>query len=332
MNVLISIHSPFAMWNIPQRYVDRLRRDFPRHAFLHATGDAQARELIPDADVAFMGTIQRDQLAAAGRLRWIHSPAAGVGGMLFPEMMASPVAITNSRGMSADTIAEHVLAVTLAIFRRLPHALRSQQAKEWAQDAISAEGHRSIAGARVLIVGLGAIGGAVAARMAALGAIVTGIRRRASPAGASAPRTPDGVTTVAAPDRLTALLPGADVVVLSAPHTRETRGLIGAAELAVMGPDAILVNVSRGQLVDEAALAAALQAGSIGGAALDVFNDEPLPADSPFWTLPNVLITPHTAGWRPDHWDAAVALFAGNLRRFESGEPLVNMVDKQAGY
>jgi len=327
MNILISIHSTFAMWNIPQASVERLRGDFPQHTFLHAPGDPEALGVIPEAEAAFMGTMQREQFLAAGRLRWVHSPAAGVGGMLFPEMVASPVIITNSRGMSADTIAEHVLAVTLAIFRRLPHACRSQHDREWAQDAISAAGHRSIAGARVLVIGLGAIGAAVAARLSALGATVRGIRRRAASAA-----DVDGVASIHAPDEIGALLPRADVVVLSAPHTRETRGLIGRAELAAMSPDAILVNVSRGQLVDEAALIDALRDRRIGGAALDVFNDEPLPADSPFWTLPNVLITPHTAGWRPDHWDAAVALFAGNLRRFEAGRPLLNVVDKLAGY
>jgi phosphoglycerate dehydrogenase-like enzyme len=327
MKVLVSIHSAFAMWNIPPTYLDRLRRDFPRHVFAHATNDPEAEALIPDADAAFMGTIQRAQFEAARRLRWIHSPAAGVGGMLFPDMIASPIVITNSRGMSADTIAEHVLAVTLAIFRRLPHAFRSQASHEWAQDAISAEGHRAILNARVLIVGLGAIGAAVAGRMSMLGARVVGIRRRAEVGWGV-----EGVTSIVGPENLLSALPHADVVVVSAPHTRETRGLIGAHELAAMRPDAVLINVSRGQLVDEQALIDALRERRIGGAALDVFNDEPLPADSPFWTLPNVLITPHTAGWRPDHWDAAVALFAKNLRRFDAGKPLMNVVDKLAGY
>jgi phosphoglycerate dehydrogenase-like enzyme len=325
LNILVCIHSQIAMWNIPAPQVERLRRDFPSHAFLHALDDEHALALLPECEAAFMGQITREQLGAARRLRWIHSPAAGVGGMLFPEMLASPVVITNARGMSADTIAEHVLAVTLALFRRLPHAFRSQMNREWAQDAIAAQGNRSIAGSRVLVVGLGAIGGAVARRMTALGAHVTGIRRRLA-------RHDDRVEQVAPPECLRDLLPSADIVVVAAPHTRETRGLIGGPELAAMCPTAILVNVSRGPLVDEAALAAALRAGAIGGAALDVFNDEPLPAASPFWTLPNVLITPHTAGFRPDHWDAAVALFSGNLRRFESGQQLVNVVDKQAGY
>jgi phosphoglycerate dehydrogenase-like enzyme len=327
MNVLVGIYSQFAMWNIPAAHVERLRRDFPQHTFMHVLDDAEALREIAGAEVAFMGTFLREQLAAAPRLRWIHSPAAGVGGMLFPEMLASPIVITNSRGMSADTIAEHVLAVTLAIFRRLPHAFRSQQARDWAQDAIGAEGNRSIAGSRILVVGLGAIGLAVARRMTALGARVAGIRRRPD---ASAP--PDGVELVAAPDQLHRLLASADVVVISAPHTRDTRGLIGRAELAAMTPDAVLVNVSRGQLIDEPALVAALEAGAIAGAALDVFNDEPLPADSPFWGMENVLITPHTSGFRPDHWDAAVALFADNLRRFEAGRDLINAVDKAAGY
>jgi hypothetical protein len=171
--------------------------------------------------------------------------------MLFPELVASPVVLTNSRGMAADTMAEHVLAVTLALFRRLPDAWRSQEARQWAQDAIGLAGTRTIAGTRVLVIGLGAIGTAVATRMAALGAEVAGIRRRESgPA-------PAGVARVAGPGALPELLGSADVVVLSAPHTRETRRMIGVRELAAMSRDAVLVNVSRGGLVDEAALAPA---------------------------------------------------------------------------
>lgn len=326
MNVLINIHSPFAMWNIPATHVERLRQEFPRHTFLQSAGDRAALPVVPEADVIFSGQVTREQFLRAGRLRWIHSPAAGIGGMLFPELVRSDVVLTNSRGMSADTIAEHVLAVTLALFRRLPDAWRSQTAREWAQDAIGARGHRLIAGSRVLVVGLGAIGSAVARRMALLGAIVTGIRRTTD-----AP-LPEGVVAIAPPARLRDRLPDADVVVISAPHTAETRRLIGEDELAVMSPNAILVNVSRGQLVDERALADALAAGRIGGAALDVFAQEPLPPDSPFWTAANVLITPHTSGLRSDHWDAAVDIFAENLRRFEAGGPLLNVVDKTVGY
>jgi len=312
------------MWKIPPTHVERLRTAFPAHTFVHATTNDEALTTIPDADVAFSTRIDRTQLAAAPRLRWIHSPAAGIGGMLYAEMLARPIVLTNSRGLSSETIAEHVLAVTLAMFRRLPEAFRSQAARQWAQNEIGAAGNRQIAGARVLVVGLGAIGTAVARRMALLGARVTGLRRRSTV-------VVEGVDVLGI-DRLHDSLPGAAVVVIAAPHTQETRNLIGARELNAMSSDAILVNVSRGPLVDESALIEALRAGTIGGAALDVFVDEPLPPESPFWTLPNVLITPHTSAVRSDYWDVATALFAENLRRFEAGEELVNLVDKEAGY
>jgi len=326
MQILVSIHSEFQVWNIPAEHVARLRRDFPAHTFLYAADDEEALTMVSEADVAFSSQIGREHVLAGSRLRWIHSPAAGVGGLLFPDLVNSPIVITNSRGMSADTMAEHVLAVTLALFRNLPLAVRRQSQRVWAQDEISVLGNRTLEHSRVLVVGLGAIGSGVARRMAALGARVTGIRRRVD-----APRVP-GVSEVLAPADLRAALPNADVVVIAAPHTRATRGLIGANELAAMNPGAVLVNVSRGRLVDESALASALSARRIGGAALDVFEHEPLPENSPLWNLPNVLITPHTSGFRLDHWDAATDLFAENLRRFETGEPLLNVVDKERGY
>jgi len=325
VTILVSVHSPFEMWTIPVEFVERLRARFPGHTFLHARSDAEALSLAGKAEVVFAGQISKPLFAAASRLRWLHSPAAGIGGMLFPEMVASPIVLTNGRGMSANTIAEHVLAVTLAHFRRLPHAFRSQLRGEWAQDAMSAAGNRTIAGSRVLVLGLGGIGSAVAARMKFLGAEVTGLRRNAS-------ETTAGEWTVAPVSRLHELLPGADVVVVAAPHTRLTRGIIGRAELALMSRDAVLVNVSRGQLIDEHSLIDGLRAGTIAGAALDVFVDEPLPPDSPFWALPNVIITPHTSGLRPDHWAAATDLFAENIQRFDLGQPLLNVVDKVAGY
>jgi phosphoglycerate dehydrogenase-like enzyme len=326
MLILVSVHSPVAVWNIPGEYVSRLRREFPAHTFLHATASEDTKALLPEADVLFSSEIDRSELQAAPRLRWIHSPAAGVGGMLFPEMVASPVVITNSRGVSADTMAEHVLAVTLALFRNLPLAVERQLQRAWAQDELSARGNRTIEGTHVLVIGVGAIGGAVARRMAALGARVTGVRRNVGGAAV------EGVSATLSPDGMPSALEEADVVVISAPHTTETRGLIGAGELASMKRNAVLVNVSRGRLVDEGALAAALRTGQIAGAALDVFEHEPLPPESPLWDIPNVLITPHTSGFRPDHWDVMTSLFAENLRRYEAGGELRNVVDKRAGY
>jgi phosphoglycerate dehydrogenase-like enzyme len=327
LTVLVAIYSPFASWNIPQAHVARLRRRFPDHTFLHAHSEAEALDLIPMADVAFMSEMRPPQFAAAGRLQWIHSPAAGVGGMLFPAMLDAPVLLTNSRGVSADPIAEHVLAVTLAMFRKLPQAITAQTERRWAQDPMLLPPPiRLLAGSRALVVGLGSIGSAIARRLAALGVTVTGVRRRTDL------DAPPGVSSVVPADRLLDALPHADVVVLAAPQTRRTRGFFGEAALAAMQGDALLVNVSRGKLVDEEALVEALRHGRIGGAALDVFAHEPLPPDSPLWTLPNVVITPHMSGFRPDHWDAVTELFADNVLRFTSGEPLVNLVDKSEGY
>ncbi|HVL69955.1 MAG TPA: D-2-hydroxyacid dehydrogenase [Vicinamibacterales bacterium] len=327
MNVLVGIYSRFASWNMPASYVERLRAEFPQHRFVHATSDEEAEAQIGDADVAFMSEVRRHHLAAAAALRWIHSPSAGVGGMLFPEMLRSPVIISNSRGLGGDTIGEHVIAVTLALFRKLPAAIRSQADRRWAQDEVAAPPPiRQLAGARVLLIGAGGIGAACAWRFDALGARVTAVRRRVDQP------LPRGVAAAAPPDRLLELLGEADVVVLAAPHTRDTRELIGAPALAAMRQDAVLVNVSRGNLVDEAALADALRRRAIGGAALDVFAQEPLDPASPLWDLPNVLITPHMSWYRSDHWAAATDLFAENLRRFEAGRPLINVVDKQAGY
>jgi phosphoglycerate dehydrogenase-like enzyme len=336
LTILVGIYSPFVAWNIPAGHVERLRREFPRHLFLHALTDEESLGLISRAHVAFMAALRPTQFQAATELRWVHSPAAGLGGMLFPEMVQSHVVMTNSRGISAGTIAEHVIAVTLVLFRKLPLALRSQAAREWAQNTVLAEPPiRTIAGAQALVVGLGSIGMATARLLAAFGARVTGIRRHPARTTDRATDAPS-VERIAAPDDLMHLLPDADIVVLAAPQTADTRGMIAAPQLAAMRRDAVLVNVSRGRLVDETALAAALSAPEdsrrIGGAALDVFEHEPLPLSSPLWTLPNVVITPHMAGFRPDHWDAVTDLFADNLRRFEAGAALRNVVDKRGGY
>ena len=325
--ILVGIYSPFAAWNIPASNVEHLRQLFPQHTFLHATSERDALELIPRAGIAFMSEVRPDQFAAARSLEWIHSPAAGIGGMLFPAVVDSRVIMTNSRGISGITIAEHVLAVTLVLFRKLPVAFRAQAARTWAQDdVLRPPPLRMIHGSRVLIVGLGAIGMATGRAFHGLGAQVSAVRR-----ATSLPK-PDFVETIARPEQLIELLPAADVVVLAAPQTHETRGLIGRRELDVMRPDAILVNVSRGKLVDEAALTEALTNGRLGGAALDVFEHEPLAASSPLWGMDTVVITPHIAGFRPNHWDAVVELFAENLRRFDSGRELLNIVNKREGY
>jgi phosphoglycerate dehydrogenase-like enzyme len=326
MKLLVANYSRWVAWDTPDWVVDRIRAAAGEMQVVNARTRPEAVELIPDAEVAFSSIIRPEMLAAARRLRWIHSPAAGVGGMLFPAMRASDVIITNSRGMHAETIAEHVVSVVLALFRRLPVAFQRQAEHVWAQNELTLDPPRLLARKTVGIVGLGGIGTAVAGMMSAFGARVEATRRRVD-AG-----RPESVAAVHASSALGDLLPNWDVVVLAAPHTAETERTIGARELSLMKRDAILVNIARGALVDEAALAEALMRGAIAGAALDVFDDEPLEASSPLWDTPNLLITPHVAGNRPDYWEAALGIFLENLRRYRAGESLLNVVDKEAGY
>jgi len=328
MNVLIAVISPAPAWVMPRRFVDQIRRDFPHHTVSEAWDRDAVRRLLPQADAAFTPFVDRDIFPSASRLRWVQSPAVGVGSLMFPELLASPVVITSARGIRARAIAEHVLGVTIALARRLPIAMRAQVAHRWAQDEL--EGAtvdvRTLEGQRMGIVGLGAIGLELVKIAAPFGFRISAIRRRAGE-----PK-PQGVDEVWPLDRLPDLLAASDVVVLALPHTPETKRLIGKRELDRIKRGALLVNVARGKLVDDDAVIEALRDGRLGGAALDVFSEEPLDPASPYWDLPNVLVTPHTSGAMQDYWTPLVALFTDNLRRFEKGEPLRNVVDKKAGY
>ena len=325
MKVVVGVISPAPAWIMPRSYVDQLRRDFPQHTFLDAWDRDTLHRFLPEADIAFTPFVDRDIFASAPRLRWVQSPAVGVGSLMFPELLASAVVITSARGIRARSIAEHVLGVTIALARAMPAALRAQAAHRWAQEDLESEA-RTLQGQRMGIVGLGAIGVEVVKIAAPFGFRITAIRKRAGEP------PPVGVEAVWTPDRLPDLLAQSDVVVLAAPHTPETKRLIGRAQLDRIKRGALLVNVARGKLVDDEAVVEALRDGRLGGAALDVFSQEPLDASSPYWDLPNVIITPHTSGAMKDYWTPLVALFSDNLRRFEKGEPLLNVVDKVAGY
>ena len=331
MIILVGVISPAAIWNLPRQFVDRLRRDFPQHTFLEAWDRDTLRRLLPEADVAFTPFVDRDIFPAATRLRWVQSPAVGVGTLMFPELLASPVVVTSARGIRARAIAEHVIGVTIALARRLPAALRAQASHHWAQNELEGptSGVRSLDGMRMGIVGLGSIGREIVNLALPFGIRVSGNRRRTSGSPSS---TIAGVDDVLSPERLPELLEKSDVVVLAVPHTPETKQLIGRVEIDRMKRGAFLVNIARGKLIDDAAVADALRDCRLGGAALDVFTREPLEASSPYWDLPNVIITPHTSGAMQDYWTPLVALFSENLRRFEKGETLVNVVDKIAGY
>jgi phosphoglycerate dehydrogenase-like enzyme len=306
-----------------QRVIDA----FPHIEFANVFTREEVTRHIVDADAAFVPGLTGAEILSAPRLRWLHTQAAGVGHMLSPELLASDIVLTNSRGVRAPAIAEHVMAMVLVLARQLHTMLDYQRQRIWAQETLDRGGRMwTLAGRTMGIVGVGSIGERLAPLAAGFGMTVKAVRRRID-----AP-LPPGVCEVLPPDRLHDLLASSDVVVLAAALTPDTEGLIGTPELAVMQSHAVLVNVGRGGLVREPDLIAALQRGVIGGAALDVFADEPLDPESPLWTLPNVIISPHVSGTIERYWETSADLFIENLRRFEAGEPLVNVVDKAAGY
>lgn len=289
----------------------------------------EAMAAVADAEAYAGFGLPRALLAAAPGLRWVHSAAAGVASLLHPELGERGIVLTNSAGVHARPIAEWVLGAVLHFLRGFDAAERLRARAEWDREPFVGAGHtaRELGECRALVVGAGGIGSAVAQALAAHGVRCTGMRRRPE-LGA-----PPGFAQVIGPDALDAALAEADVLVLSAPLTGDTRALMTAERLARLPAGAILVNVGRGQLVDEDALVAALQSGRLRGAALDVVAHEPLPAESPLWTLDRVLLTPHVSGVSPRRfWERQLALLGENWRRWAAGEPLRNVVDQRAGY
>lgn len=302
-----------------EQYRSALAERAPDLTVVAGYDEAFLREHIGDADVLLTFRFPTGYLAQAKRLRWIQLTSAGVEQVLSAPEFRRDVVVTNTRGIHGDVMAEYTAAVMLALRWRLPALVRDQQARRWRPAMVE-----PLAGATLGVVGLGAIGGAIARRGASLGMRVLGVRRTPAPV--------DGVERVYGPDGLLEMLPECDFVVLVVPTTGETTRMIGAAELAAMKPTACLVNVARGSVVDEAALVAALREGRLGGAALDVFDEEPLPPDSPFWDLENVLVTPHIAGMPVDYWQRVLDIFLDNVARWRAGQPLRNRVDPERGY
>jgi len=272
-------------------------------------------------------------LSRAPHLTWVHSATSGVERALTPAARDRDVLVTNARGVFSRPIAEHVLLMILAVSRHLPELLELQRERTWQP----LEG-RELRELTIGIVGYGSLGRSVASLASAFGARVIALRRRPEGAAAAGPDEEDGfpfeprVDQVFGPDRLHELLAASDIVVLAAPLTPETEGMIDEAAIGAMKRDAWLINVARGRLVDDTALVRALRDNRIGGAALDTFRDEPLPPGSPYWELPNVILTPHTAWSSARVLDRSIDLFCDNLVRFSRGEPLRNVVDPAAGY
>jgi len=284
------------------------------------------RAAAPTTGVVFNTTSNGQQLRAIWplltNLRWVHSMSAGVENQLFPELFESPLPLTNGRGVFKESLGEFVLTAALYFAKDLRRMMRNHAAGRWEQFDVEEISRQTMG-----IVGYGEIGRSAARRAKAMGMKILATRRRESL------NQGDDLLDQAFPlDQMGDMLAQSDVVVVSAPLTTDTRGLVGEAEFARMKPTAILVNVGRGPVVDEAALVRALTEKRIRGAALDVFDVEPLPEGHPLWALDNVLFSPHCADHTSDWLEQAAGMFVANFRRFAAGEPLLNLVDKKAGY
>jgi phosphoglycerate dehydrogenase-like enzyme len=336
--------SPILSARVRARDLERIRDAAPGARIVNLSVEGLADGPVDDVEVLLRGWLSSDAfdrlLAHAPKLRWVHSATSGVELALTPTARSRGVVVTNARGVFSRPIAEHVLTMILAIARQLPELLELQRERTWQP----LEG-RELRDLTVGIVGYGSLGRAVASLLTAFGARVIATKRRPT-ASETLDRSSDGaegsdtfpvearLDHVLGPgvDDLHVLLGESDIVVLAAPLTAETENMIDDRALAAMKPAAWLINVARGKLVDEGALTRALREGRIGGAALDVFREEPLGPGSPLWDVPNLIVTPHTAWSSARVLDRSVELFCDNLRRFRAGEPLRNVVDPTAGY
>ena len=281
----------------------------------------------PDATVIFNWSLGGDLLREVFRMcpnvQWVHSRSAGLDGLLFPELVESPVPLTNGSGVFSQSLGEFVLGAILYFAKDLRRMIRNQVAGAWEPFDIV-----EVSGQTVGIVGYGDIGRAVATRVRAMGMRVLAVKRHGPAAHSADPLA----ERIYGSDRRIEMISRSDYIVVAAPLTPETLGMIGEPEFAAMKPDAVVINVGRGPAIDEAAMVKALSEKRIKGAALDVFDTEPLPVGHPFYKLENVLLSPHCADHTPDWMDQAMRLFLAQFERFRKGEPLRNVVDKKMGY
>jgi phosphoglycerate dehydrogenase-like enzyme len=302
----------------------RLAEAMPEVRVVIAEDLATAEREIVDAEAAF-GWLPRELLAKASRLRWLQAPqAAPAAGYYYPEMTAHPLAVTNFREIFNDHISAHIMAFVLAFARGLHVYIPQQLRREWKKPGEN-RGVVHLPAATALIVGVGGIGAETARICAAFGMTVLATDARRSDA-------PPGVAELHRPEALDTLLPRADFVILTVPHTPATEGFMNRARFQRMKRTAFFINIGRGMTTKLDDLVAALNAGEIAGAALDVYEKEPLPADHPLWTMPNVLMTPHMAGYGPHLDDRRYQIMLDNCRAFLDGKPMRNVVDKASWF
>jgi phosphoglycerate dehydrogenase-like enzyme len=325
--LVICVWHPFTEWRPKPLMAEAIRKRWPEMRVLHLPDYDQLPQELPDTDIFVGYSLRAQQLKEARKLKWIHSTAAGVAQLMYPELRDSGIMVTNPSGIFSVPMAEHTMGLLLALARNFPDSVRGQDRSAWVQQELwdKPQHLTELNGQVLLIVGFGSIGREVARRARAFDMRVWGVTRSGGGDRALAQKI------VAAKDLL-AVLPEADYVLIAAPETSETKHLIGEAELARMKPGARLINVGRGSLLDETALIRALESGKLGGAALDVTQTEPLPTESPLWKAPNLFITPHTSAVSDRLWHRETALLIGLLELWFAGKELFNQVNFTKGY
>jgi phosphoglycerate dehydrogenase-like enzyme len=325
--LVICVWHPFTFWRPQPVMAQTIRARWPEMPVLHLPDYDRLPAELPDTDIFVGYSLRAEQLIHATKLKWIHSTAAGVAQLMYPELRDSGIVVTNPSGVFSPPMAEHTMGLLLALARNFPDSTRHQDRSHWGQQDIWDKPQRltELSGQVLLIVGFGSIGREVAKRAGAFDMRVWGVTRSGHGDTAHAEK-------LFSAQQLEEALPHADYVVIAAPETSETRHLIGAAQIARMKPGARLINVGRGSLLDESALIRALEQGALGGAALDVTSVEPLPHDSPLWRAPNLFITPHTSAVSDRLWHRETALLMDLLERWFDGREMFNQVDFARGY
>lgn len=307
--------------DLPDRHVERIREAFPEIRVVVATGQQQMLAEARDAGV-ILGGLNRAVFGAAGDLKWVQTISAGVDGLLFPEMVSSDVTLTSGKGLAGKPLAEHAWGFILALTRKIGPFMRSSS---WNRRTELRDSATELGGKVLGIIGLGGAGTGVARRS-------QGWDMRVLAVDPEMMDRPPFVDQLWEPSRLPDLLVESDVVVICCPLTEDTKGMIGAEQLEMMKNTALLVNVTRGGVIDQSALVSALEEGQIAGAGLDTFEIEPLPPDSPLWKMDNVVMTPHIAGASDRRLERVIDRFVRNLGRFLQGLPLEGTIDKRKGY
>jgi len=302
-----------------------LKEQYPEVEFVHCVNRADMPDLIADADV-YMGWLNRDLFLAAKNLKWIQSPSSGINYYVaIPELVESDVLLTSARGTHGACLAESVLGMIFAFTRGIRDCVFHQQKREWGNRAVRSK-LMELTGSTLGIIGLGTVGCALAKRAQVFDTRIIAVDLFPD-------NKPDYVSELWNLDHLSDLLRESDYVVITVPYTPQTRGMIGAEQLALMKPSAMLVVISRGGIVDQEALAQVLREKRLAAAALDVFHPEPLPSDSELWELENLLIMPHVAGGTQFEGQYVLDIFSENLGRFLRDDlPLRNQIDKQRGF